>query len=183
MLTLREQQQSLRRILTSTPAGEIETDPWLTEVLQSPGLAMTREIASWWLRFQLESQCLYTSRLMKRMRCYATYIDDHFSQNPTPPAIEELTFHFLSSLASHPDPLLRAVSIFELECLVPSATHHIPVAIVWNRNPHHVLDALSHGAELPEPDPCARYILTIGPPSDSPRHVSCTRIPTTEASS
>jgi hypothetical protein len=178
VLTLREQQQSLRRILTSTRTCEIETDPWLTEVLQSPGLAMTREIASWWLRFQIESQCIYTSRLMKRMSCYATWIDNHFSRNPTPPAIEELTLHFLSSLTSHPDPLLRAVAAFELECLIPASTHHIPVAIVWNRNPHHVLNALNQGTELPESDPSIRYILTIGPPSGTPRQVSCTQLHT-----
>jgi hypothetical protein len=189
MLTLREQQQSLRRILTGPPSCEPQTDrlhadPWLTEVRQSPGLAMTREIASWWLRFQIESQCIYTSRLMKRMRCYETSLDDYFSRNPTPPAIEELSRQFLSSLASYPDPLVRAVAAFELECLIPSATAHIPVAIVWDRNPQHALEALTSGAALPAPDPTTRYILTIGPPqSTAPRSVSCTPIQTTQPSS
>jgi hypothetical protein len=178
MLTLREQQQSLRRILTGAPVTEAsaQTDPWLNEVMHSPGLAMTREIASWWLRFQIESQCIYTSRLMKHMGCYATYIDHHFSRNPTPPAIEELSRHFLTSLAAHPDRLLRSVAAFELECLVPSATRQNPALILWDRDPNHVLTALTQGTELPKSDRCARYILTIGPPSDSPRHVSCTSV-------
>jgi hypothetical protein len=181
MLTLRQQQQSLRRILTGAPAGEasvpVETDPWLIEVRNSPGLAMTREIASWWQRFQIASQCIYTSRLMKRMGCYESYIEDHFSRNPTPPAIEELALQFLSSLASHPDLLLRAVSIFELECLVPTTSHDIPLAIVWDRNPSQALDALTRGTELPIAEHTARYILTIGPPSSSaPRQVSCTQL-------
>jgi hypothetical protein len=175
MLTLRQQQQSLRRILTGAPAAAVsataETDPWLTEVLHSPGLAMTREIAAWWLRFQIESQCIYTSRLMKRMGCYATYIDDHFSQNPTPPAIEELALQFLTSLAGHPDTLLRAVAAFEQACLAPAGPPH-PVITQWDRNPNAVITALNQGAELPPPEPGIQYTLTIGPGTPPTVHCS-----------
>lgn len=177
MLTLREQQQSLRRILIGPPSGETESDPWITEVLHSPGLAMTREIASWWLRFQIESQCIFTSRLMKRMGCYETYIDGHFCCNPTPPAIEELARQFLSSLASHPDPLLGSIAAFELECLTPSATQQNPAIIHWDRNPHPALDALTRGTELPAPEPGVKYILIIGPKDPIvPRSVSCSKV-------
>ena len=175
-MSLDEQQQALLRVLrgdTRLPQTESGlTDPWLTEVLHSPGLAMVREIAAWWLRFQIESQCRLTSRLMKRMGCFETYLAAHAGENTIPPAIEELTRQFLSSLASHPDPLLRAVATLELTCLAPAdPSRHITTH--WDRDPNAVLISLSHLTELPPPELGVQYILTLdpGPPAD----IYCTR--------
>ena len=176
MLSLEQQQKSLLRILRGGPetpeTAAIEADPWLAEVIHSPGLVMVREIAAWWLRFQIESQCRFTSRLMKRMGCFEDYLEAHARENPVPQAIEELTRQFLSSLACYPDPLLRAVSAFELACLAPPGTHRASTTI-WDRNPNAVLYALSKFAAIPGPEPDVQYILTIEP--GEPRQVHCTR--------
>lgn len=171
MMTLAQQQQALLRILRrdTRPA---ETDPWLAQVVDSPGLAMVHEIAAWWLRFQIESHCRLTSRLMKRMDCFDSYLAAHAAENTIPPAVEELTRQFLTSLAGHPDPLLRAVAAFELVCLAPSGLPHAVITL-WDRNPSVALSALSQSTELPPPEHNAQYTLTLGP--GSPPSIHCTR--------
>jgi hypothetical protein len=177
MLTLAEQQQSLLRILCED-TEPLPTDPWLSEVIHSPGLVMIREIAAWWLRFQIESQCRLTSRLMKRMGSFDDYLAAHARQNSIPQPIEELTRQFLTSLTSHPDQLLRAVAAFEQACLTPSDAHQPASTTTWDRNPNTVLTALSQCTELPAPEPGAEYTLTLEPdPTNpvSPRKITCTR--------
>jgi hypothetical protein len=176
MLTLAQQQQALLRILRKdtqrVDTNPPETDPWLTEVVHSPGLAMVHEIAAWWLRFQIESHCRLTSRLMKRMGSFDQWLAAHSSENTIPPAVEELTHQFLSSLARHPDPLLRAVAAFEQACLTPSGPPY-PFTTLWDRNPNAALTALNQGTELPPPEPGIQYTLTLGP--GSPLAIHCSR--------
>jgi hypothetical protein len=186
MLTLAEQQKRLLRILREDPGLlEAEADPWLRQVIHSPGLAMMREIASWWLRFQIESQCRYTSRLMKRMGCFESYLACYFRENPTPPAIEDLAREFLFSLELHPDPLIRAVAVFELDCLALEGAQPATLTTHWDRNPDEVLDALARFTRLPPPEPGVKYILTIEPDHKnpvSPRKICCTRHQVTRSS-
>ncbi len=169
MLTLEQQQRSLLAILRSQPAPH--RDPWLDKVATSPGLTMIQSIALWWQRFQIEWQCRYTSRLMKRLGCFNTYVAEHFREHPAPSSIEELSAQFLSSLHDHGHPLLRAVARLELACIQPKSAR--TTTIYWDRNPNQVMDALDRFAELPQPEPKVRYVLRMG--GDLPDGVRCVR--------
>jgi hypothetical protein len=172
MLTLEQQQRSLLSMVRGH-SPKTPSDPWLEEVQASSGLKMIHTIALWWQRFQIEWQCRYTSRLMKRLGCFESYLADHFRKHPAPPSIEELTAQFLASLQQHDDPLLRAVARLELACIESKAAPARTTTIFWDRNPNQVMDALDRFAKLPEPEPKVRYILRMG--VDLPNGVICKR--------
>jgi hypothetical protein len=172
MLTLEQQQRSLLAIVRGH-SFKAPSDPWLEEVQASSGLKMIHTIALWWQRFQIEWQCRYTSRLMKRLGCFESYLADHFSKHPAPPSIEELTAQFLASLEHHEDPLLRSVARLELTCIESKTAPANTTTIFWDRNPNQVMDALDRFAKLPEPEPKVRYILRMG--ADLPGGISCKR--------
>jgi hypothetical protein len=183
MLTLLEQQQKLLEILrrrrqadteTSGPDqtgpdptrldpanGLIDSDPWLASVICSRGLLILHQAALWWQHFQIESSCRYTSRLMKRLGCFESYLTAHFTTYPAAPAIEDLTAQFLTLLAEHENPLLRAVAQFELFCVGSAEATSGAVTIVWDRDPEAVMVALDRFQPLPEPAADARYHLHL----------------------
>lgn len=176
MLTLLKQQRKLLEILRDRPANAetsgpdptndaIKSDPWLASVVCSPGLLILRQTASWWLRFQIESSCRYSSRLMKRLGCFENYLATHFATHPAAPAIEDLTAQFLTSLEEHENPLLRAVAQFELFCMWSAEAPPRAVTIVWDRDPEAIMVALDRFQPLPEPAAGARYRLRLSPNS------------------
>jgi hypothetical protein len=171
MLTLAQQQQGLLAILRGQ-AVEVEADPWLADVAQSDGLRMIRQIASWWQRFQIESQCRFTSRLMKRMGCFEEYAAAHFAEYPAPASIEELSSQFLSSLRGNENTLLRAVATLELLCITSGVAERTAI-VYWDRDPNKVMDALNCGRGLPEAEAGVRYVLRMSP--ELPGGVSCVR--------
>jgi len=172
MLTLLDRQRKLLEILRGRPAeaetsasnqigDAAESDPWLAAVGRSPGLRILRQTALWWQRFQIESSCRYTSRLMKRLGCFESYLTAHFAAHPAPPAIEELTAQFLTSLAEHENPLLRAVAQFELFCVAPPQAPPRAATIDWDRDPEAVMVALDRFQPLPEAATGVRYRLQL----------------------
>lgn len=172
MLTLEEQQKSLLAILRGS-ASNLHSDPWLHSAPGSPGLKMIHSIALWWQRFQIEWQCRYTSRLMKRLGCFESYLEAHFRKHPAPPSVEAMTAQFLSSLQRHKDPLLRAVASLELACIKSKIASAHTTTIFWDRDPNQVMDALDRFARLPDPEPKVRYILRMG--ANLPDGISCKR--------
>jgi hypothetical protein len=111
MLTLEQQQRGLLALIRHRPTPvDLNSDPWLEEVASSAGLKMVHAIALWWQRFQIEWQCRYTSRMMKRLGCFDSYLADYFRERSAPRSIEELSVQFLASLEDHDDPILRAVA-------------------------------------------------------------------------
>jgi hypothetical protein len=172
MLTLEQQQRSLLAIVRGAPSKS-HSDPWLESVASSSGLQMIHTIAAWWQRFQIEWQCRYTSRLMKRLGCFESYLATHFREHPAPPSIEELSAQFLSSLQHHDDPLLRAIARLELACIKSKIARPRTTTIYWDRNPNQVMDALDRSTRLPEPEAKVRYVLQMG--ADLPNGVRCTR--------
>jgi hypothetical protein len=167
--SLEEQQRGLLALLRGQSTAH--PDPWLTSVTASPGLKMMHSIAGWWHRFQIEWQCRYTSRLMKRLGCFESYVAQHFREHPAPPSIEELSTQFLLSLQDHDNLLLRAVARLELTCIRPQRRR--TTTIYWDRNPNRVMDALDRFLELPNPEPKIRYVLRMG--AALPDGVSCVR--------
>ena len=176
MLSIEQQQRSLLAILSRRPA-DLRADPWLESVASSPGLRMIHEIALWWQRFQIEWQCRYTSRLMKRLGCFESYVAAHFRRHPTPPSIEGMSAQFLSSLKKHRDPLLRAVARLEIACIGsndrPGARSRATI-IYWDRDPSRVMEALDRFRELPEREPNLRYSMRLELKTSAPKiMVSC----------
>jgi len=163
MLSIEQQQRSLLAILSRRPA-DLHADPWLESVASSPGLRMIHEIAFWWQRFQIEWQCRYTSRMMKRLGCFESYVAAHFRRHPTPPSIEEMSAQFLSSLKRHRDPVLRAVARLEMACIgsnVRRGARPGTTIIYWDRDPNRVMEALDRSLELPEREPNVRYSMRL----------------------
>lgn len=170
MLTLAQQQESLRAIVLGRPA-ETDGDAWLTEITASRGLQLMRATIFWWQRFQIELQCRYTSRLLKRYGCFEESVHACFAGRSAPPSIEELGIAFLISLQTHENALVRSVALFELACLVPPGKGSEEVVIEWDRNPVDVVLALDGGSELPTPEDEQKFILRIG--DEVPGGMSC----------
>jgi hypothetical protein len=150
-------------------------DPYLKQIADSRGLAMLREIVFWWRALQLEAQCRFTSRLLKRLRCFDAAVLAYFNNNPTSPFIEKLSRDFLEFLNSDPDPLIRSVSQFEWAFMQARAGSTKSFEVLWDRHPDHVIVALHAGSELPAVDRKYHYRMRIG--RRIPALVSCTREP------
>ncbi len=174
MLSLQEQQEALRDILRGRPV-DTRQDAWLAEVSQSPGLAIIRETIAWWQRFQIEMQCRYTSRLLKRKGVFTEAVAFCFSASPAAPSIEELAAQFLTWASTNEDSLLRAVAAFELACLVQNSAGAQPRSIEWDRSPTNALLALEESIEMPAPESGVRYVMHIGP--DPRVGMTCVREP------
>jgi hypothetical protein len=172
MLSLEQQQLGLLAMLRDRPT-ELPSDPWLRSVAKSDGLKMIHHIAGWWQRFQIEAQCRYTSRLMKRLDCFEQYVDGYFNIHPTPPSIEELTSQFLSSVAQDNNPLLSSVAHFELACLRLNDEVSRTDTVIWDRDPSQVLLALENSDALPDPEPNVRFVMSLS--ATLPGSVSCVR--------
>ena len=172
MLSLEQQQLGLLGMLRDRPT-ELPSDPWLRSVAKSDGLKMIHHIAGWWQRFQIEAQCRYTSRLMKRLGCFERYVEEYFNIHPTPPSIEELTSQFLSSVQQDRDPLLSAIAHFELTCLRLNDEVSRTETVIWDRDPSQVLLALENSDALPDPEPNVRFLMNLS--ATLPGCVSCVR--------
>ncbi len=83
MTQLEAHQRGLLDLIKSR--GDPSDDPYLRRVAGSRELAMIREIAVWWRALQLETQCYFTSRLLKRLGCFDELIVTYFKRNATSP--------------------------------------------------------------------------------------------------
>jgi len=153
--------------------GRRPCDPYLQRVADSRELAMVRKVALWWRAISIEDNCRFTARLLKRLGCFDARVADYFDHNATSPFIEELSRDFLASLQDHADPLVRAVSQFELALLQARASSVDTYAIEWDRNPDLVVLALESGVELPEREPEFSYRMQVG--GHLPGMVTCVR--------
>jgi hypothetical protein len=171
MTQLEQQQRGLLNLIKGR--GAPPEDAYLRQVAGSAELAIVREIAVWWRAFQIEDQCHFTSRLLKRRGCFDTAVTTYFNNNATSPFVEELSHDFLSCLRHHDDPLVRAVSQFELALLKVRAGSTECVEIHWDRHPNEVILALEQVSELPTPEIGYLYRMQIA--RDLPCMVVCTR--------
>jgi hypothetical protein len=129
--------------------GIAPNTPYLRRVAASAALGVVRETALFWRAYQLESQCPFTSRLLKRLGCFDALLAGYFSVNATSPYVEELSRDFLRSLRDHDSALIRAVSQFEYAVLQAKAGSGEVFEILWDRDPDRVLLALQNESELP----------------------------------
>ncbi len=159
MTQLEAHQRGLLDLIKSR--GDPSDDPYLRRVAGSRELAMMREIAVWWRALQLETQCYFTSRLLKRLGCFDELIVTYFNRNATSPFVEELSRDFLAWLCSQQDPLIHAVSQFEHAFLEARAGSEEAFEVLWDRHPDLVFRALEDGGNLPVPEPGHVYRMRI----------------------
>jgi len=175
MTQLERQQRGLLDLIKKR--GAPPEDVYLRQVANSRELTMVREIAVWWRAFQIEDQCRFTSRLLKRLECFEDVVINYFNNHRTSPFIEELSQDFLDSLRDHPDWLIRAVSQFELALLKVRTDSAVCFEVLWDRNPDNLILALEEHNPLPPPEIGCLYRMQIA--RNLPRIVSCTREYTT----
>ncbi len=171
MTGLELQQRGLLALIKGR--GAPPGDPYLQRMAGSRELAMIREIALWWRTFQLEAQCRFTSRLLKRLGTFPSLVAAYFDKNATSPFVEELSLGFLRTLRTHDDPLVRAVSQFELGFLQARSGGDESFEILWDRHPDLVFLALEKGSELPDPEPGCQYRMQVS--RNLPHMVACSR--------
>jgi len=170
MTSLEKQQRGLLALIKHRTVDT--DDAWLRQIAGSKQVDMLAEIALWWRLYQINEQCRYTARLLRRLGRYAEMVKAFFEGNVTSPYVEKLSRDFLTGLSVHPDPLLAAVSTFELACL------EMPVSakrwrIVWDREPARVMLALDQEAEIPPAEADCHYVMQVG--ADVPGSAVCTR--------
>jgi hypothetical protein len=149
--------------------------PDLQAVAVSPGLAVTREIALFWRRFGIQTQCRFTYRLLTRLGAFESLIASYFDSNPTSPFVEQLGLSFLRSLEDHEHALVRAVAQFELAVMRVKGDGTGAFEILWDRHPDDVFLALETGGDLPEADAGSLYLLRIAGASGD--FITCSRLP------
>jgi hypothetical protein len=171
MTQLERQQRALLDLIKKR--GAPPEDVYLRQVANSRQLTMVREIAVWWRAFQIEDQCHFTSRLLKRLECFENVVTNYFNNHRTSPFIEELSQDFLDSLRDDRNWLIRAVSQFELALLKVRTGSAACFEVLWDRDPNQVILALEQGSELPAPETGYLYRMQIA--RNLPRIVSCTR--------
>src|SRR5690349_132397 len=113
MISLAEHQAVIRDLIKGRLKNRPD-DPYLTEVAESRGLAMIREIALWWRSFSMESYCVWTSKLLKVRGCFDEYVYQYFSYKNVSPFIETAGEEFLEFVSEDPDPLISSMARFEL---------------------------------------------------------------------
>jgi hypothetical protein len=171
MTRLELYQRGLLDLLKSR--GSMPEDPYLHRVAESNELKMLREIAVWWRTFQIEAQCRFTSRMLKRLHCFHEEVISYFTANRTSPFVEELSRDFLSWLRSHDNLLVRTVAEFERALLEVRAGCAERFEILWDRHPDLVFRALENGDEFPTPEPEYVYRMVIA--RELPAMVACSR--------
>ena len=103
MMNLEDHQRGLLNLIKSR--GAAPTNSYLRGVAASPGLGVVRETALFWRAFQLQSQCPFTCRLLKRLGCFEALLAEYFSSTSTSPYVEELSRDFLQWLRLHDESL------------------------------------------------------------------------------
>jgi hypothetical protein len=170
MTTLERQQRGVLALIKQRPLDE-NCDAWVESLQGSREIGMMREIALWWQRFQLEAQCRYTSRLLRRLGSFEREVTKFFQSNPASPYVEELAQAFLESLQDHPELLVRCVAKFELCSIGLHEGNSSSGRIVWDRDPAATMLALETFTPLPSCEPHVEYIVEIS--AAIPGHIAC----------
>jgi len=131
----------------------------------SGALGVVRETALVWRALQLERQCPFTARLLRRLGCFESVLIDYFAVTAAWPDFEELSRDFLHSLRFDDNALIRAVSQFELAALQAKAGRGEVFEILWDRDPDAVLSALQNNGALPAPATAGGYRVRMDPRS------------------
>ena len=175
MTSLEQFQRGLLDLIKSRP---VPGDPYLERAAASREIEILREIAVWWRVFQIEAQCHFTSRMLKRLGCFHETVALYFSINRTSPFVEELSRDFLRWVHLHHDPFVRLVADFELALLEVRAGSSEQFQVRWDRHPDLFFQSLESGAEFPAAETDCLYHLILS--RDLPGMVACMRAARTQ---
>jgi hypothetical protein len=137
-------------------------DPYYGRLAASRDLVTVRTAALYWLAFQLENRCQLTTTLLKRLGRFDDVVSTFFCQHRTSPHVEARSDGFLVWLQADTDPVVRAVSQFEVAVLHVKAGCHELHEVLWDRHPDRVLVALETDDQLPGPDGCTYRLVIDG---------------------
>jgi hypothetical protein len=171
MNSLERQQRGLLDLIKSR--GAPPDDAYLAQVAHSPGLVMVREIALWWRAMQLNVQCRFTSRLLKRTNRFDAAVAAYFNAHTTSSFVEELSRDFLRTLQTDADVLVAATARFEYALMEARAGSSESFEICWDRDPDNVILALEQRSAIPPPDADWTYRMRVA--ADVPNLVRCAR--------
>jgi hypothetical protein len=174
MNSLAEMQSGIRDLLKNRQTSR-PNDPYLRQVAESNGLAAIRGIAIWWRAFQLESYCLCTGKLLKRLGVFEEAVQRFYFENSVSPFIEGAGDDFLRLLANHENPLIAEVAEFERAVLRVKKGDPQQYCLVWDRNPEELVRWLVQGGEFPAPETGVIYKMKIS--RSVPNLVCCFREP------
>jgi len=175
MTSLEQFQRGLLDLIKGRP---VPGDPYLQRAAASREIEMLREIAVWWRAFQIEAQCHFTSRMLKRLGCFHETVALYFSTNRTSPFVEELSRDFLRWLPPHHDPFVRLVADFELALLEVRAGSSEQFLVRWDCHPDLFFQSLESGAAFPAAETDCLYHLILS--RDLPGLVACMRVARTQ---
>jgi len=171
MMSLELYQRGLLELIKGR--GVVAEDPYLCSVAASREIEILREIAVWWRVFQIEAQCHFTARLLKRLGCLHETVALYFATNRTSPFVEELSRDFLKWLRFHDNPLVRTVAEFEWALLEVRGDSSETFQVLWDRHPDLFFKSLESGEEFPETETDCLYRMTLA--RELPGLVACTR--------
>lgn len=135
-------QRELLAMVKGRPSETALRSPYLLRVSQSEGLAITREIVSWWRALGLEQFCVLTTRLLKSQNRFEKEVAEFIRTGTIHPFIEELADAFLAYKSQDPDPLTACVAQFERALIHAKKGDLTEVVLRWHCNPYQVLGFL-----------------------------------------
>ncbi len=170
MTELASLQRGLLALLKERPV-ETDADLYLERVAASAELALAKEITVWWRAFGLETYCVFTSKLLKRLGQFDQSVEAFFRAGPTSPYIEQLSQDFLSWLSIHDNPFVSSLAQFEWAIIRVKRGDQQMYEVDWDCNPNALLEAILRETELPQADFDGGYRTTIS--AKIPGFVSC----------
>jgi len=170
MNTLAEYQKGMLSLIKARPTPPAR-DLHMTELEQSRGLELLREIAVWWRGFAVESTCPWTARLLKRLGNFETAVTEFYRGQNVSPYVTRAGEQFLFQMSAHPEPLVHAMARLELALMRVKQGSADEYLVQWDRNPEMVFQALRSSSVLPLAETGVCYEMYIS--CDIPELVRC----------
>lgn len=170
--TLAEYQQTMLDLLKGRASAEF-ADAHLSDVAQSAGLGLLREVAVWWRGFAVENNCPWTSQLLKKLGGFEASVESLYRSQNVSPYVEKAAEQFLLQESSGADPLIAAMARFELALMQVRQGSQEEYCIEWDRNPELVFQSLKSAGDLPLAEASLSYRTYIS--REIPQLVRCER--------
>ena len=158
--TLAEYQKTMLDLLKGRAAAHF-SNPHLSEVAQSPGLGLLREVAVWWRGFAVESACPWTAGLLKKLGSFESSVEAFYRGQNVSPYVEKAAEEFLFRMSASPQPLVFAMARLELALMRMRQGSSDDYLIEWDRNPDEVFTALKSAQDLPPVEPDVFYRIYV----------------------
>jgi hypothetical protein len=161
-----EHQRKLLAMIKGTYSTSTADDPYLRRVADSEGLAIAREVATFWRIYDMERYCVLTSRLLKARGVYEETVDAYVRTHALSAFINEVGESFLLSLAEGADSMLAEVARFELALTRVKRGDPASYTLEWEHDPARVLACLVQEIPIEPVDAAgrARVVVSAGIP-------------------